>query len=368
MSDNERQPGQAGEGVSKEDLSFERLRILMSYDHRDEVVPKDLAVAWGTNHQTVGALLGVAQNQSTNKEQLKLEHGYTDADFPDWWYRTPPEQEQPIGEQELPPGTATEIKDPNEPPEDLETTETPAPKNIIKEGHLESAGLGGGTGQSVGLGQESAQVTGGGAYTAEQVQLLARTGVTYDSVSSMWIKGTPQGRGQYAEVVNPDTVLIKARDEKNQANYMDNIAEATLNNLSMTTQAILKKVALNPSVFQCFQYVSNVRDPDTGAVLFNGDFGDYISWAVLWATDKFYGVQPSYMVDRPSEYTRMRKNRAAQAQRQPLMDPLGGGFDPRIISGQGHSPGQMYPNSNVIPSRIQCSRGKTSPRTVPFLI
>ncbi len=44
-------------------------------------------------------------------------------------------------------------------------------------------------------------------------------------------------------MVNPDPVLIKARDEQNQANYMDNIAEATLNNLSMTTQAILKKAA-----------------------------------------------------------------------------------------------------------------------------
>jgi hypothetical protein len=175
---------------------------------------------------------------------------------------------------------------------------------------------------------------------------LASKGVSFNPTTNPWVRVTPQGRGQYAEVVNPDAVLIKARDERNQANYMDNIAEATLNNLSMTTQAILKKVALNPSVFH---YVSNVRDPDTGAKLFNGDFGDYISWAVMWATDKFYGVQPSYMVDRPSEYTWMRKNRAEMAQRQPLMDPLGGGFDPRIISGQGHSPGQMYPNSNVIP-------------------
>jgi hypothetical protein len=46
MSDNERQPGQAGEGVSKEDLSFERLRILMSYDDGQDPIPLDLAEAW----------------------------------------------------------------------------------------------------------------------------------------------------------------------------------------------------------------------------------------------------------------------------------------------------------------------------------
>ena len=94
----------------------------------------------------------------------------------------------------------------------------------------------------------------------------------------MWVRVTPQGNGQFVERVNPDMVLIKIRDELNQRSYMDNIADVSLNNLSLMTRAILKKVALNPSVFQCFQYVSNVKDPDTGANLLNGDFGDYISW------------------------------------------------------------------------------------------
>ena len=97
---------------------------------------------------------------------------------------------------------------------------------------------------------EGVPPVGAEGYTAEQVQLLASKGVSFNPATNTWVRVTPQGRGQYAEVVNPDVVLIKARDEKNQANYMDNIAEATLNNLSMTTQAILKKVALNPSMFQ----------------------------------------------------------------------------------------------------------------------
>ena len=66
------------------------------------------------------------------------------------------------------------------------------------------------------------------------------------------------------------------------------IADDLLDTVKLQTQAILKKVALNPSVFQCYQYVSNVRDPATNKVLFSGDFGDYISWSVVFATRVFY--------------------------------------------------------------------------------
>ena len=46
MSTIDRQLGQAGKGVAKEDLNFERLRILMSYDDWEDLVPLDLAEAW----------------------------------------------------------------------------------------------------------------------------------------------------------------------------------------------------------------------------------------------------------------------------------------------------------------------------------
>jgi hypothetical protein len=308
----------------------------MSIDDRADVKPKELAAAWGTNHQTVWSPIGIAVGANSFRDQLIEDHGYTEADFPEWW--VPPTD---------PKGDPKDLQDqPKTPTGHVEPPENTANRNVVQEvnGGVGGVSTVGGSGlPAPKTGTEGIQTGAEGAYTAEQVSLLASKGVSYSPDTNTWVRVTPQGRGQYAEVVNPDTVLIKARDEKNQANYMDNIAEATLNNLSMTTQAILKKVALNPSVFQ---YVSNVRDPDTGAVLFHRDF-DYISWAVMWATDKFYGVQPSYMVDRPSEYTRMRKNRAEMAQRQPLMDPLGGGFDPRAL--QGHPPGQAYQNSQMIP-------------------
>jgi hypothetical protein len=39
------------------------------------------------------------------------------------------------------------------------------------------------------------------------------------------------------------------------------IADDLLDTVKLQTQAIHKKVALNPSIFQCYQYMSNVRDP-----------------------------------------------------------------------------------------------------------
>jgi hypothetical protein len=86
MSINDRQPGQAGEGVTKEELKYERLRALMSIDEREAIDSKAIAEAWGTNYQTVGSLLSIAKSKPSFKKQLKKDHDYTDEDFPVWWY------------------------------------------------------------------------------------------------------------------------------------------------------------------------------------------------------------------------------------------------------------------------------------------
>jgi hypothetical protein len=86
MSDNERQPGQAGEGITKEELKYERLRALMSIDEREAIDSKAIAEAWGTNYQTVGSLLSIAKSKPSFNTQLKKDHGYTDSDFPVWWH------------------------------------------------------------------------------------------------------------------------------------------------------------------------------------------------------------------------------------------------------------------------------------------
>jgi hypothetical protein len=44
-------------------------------------------------------------------------------------------------------------------------------------------------------------------YSASQLQLLASKGVSYNPTTNTWDRITPQGRGQYAETVNPDAVF-----------------------------------------------------------------------------------------------------------------------------------------------------------------
>ena len=124
----------------------------------------------------------------------------------------------------------------------------------------------------------------------------------------------PQGRGQYVETVDPIATLrvleAAMESERERAVMAEGIADDLLGAVKLQTQAILKKVALNPSVFQCYQYVSNVRDPATNKGLFSGDFGDYISWAVIFATRVFYGVEPMFQINLPSIYTRHKQQRS----------------------------------------------------------
>jgi hypothetical protein len=67
----------------------------------------------------------------------------------------------------------------------------------------------------------------------------------------------------------------------------------------------MKKIAFNPSIFQCWQFVSNAEDPDTGYPFIppDWDFGDYVNHCVLWTTENEYGIIPTVLYNRPSRYT-----------------------------------------------------------------
>ena len=103
---------------------------------------------------------------------------------------------------------------------------------------------------------------------------------------------------------------------------MDERMKDLIKIIPLEFESIMKKVALNPLVFQCYNYVNTVRDPETGADLYDGDFADYISWCVIWATEKFYGVSPSFIIDLPSEYTRMKQiKKARRESNNPYYNP-----------------------------------------------
>ena len=79
--------------------------------------------------------------------------------------------------------------------------------------------------------------------SAAQQNILQQNGVTYEATSGIWVKTVPQGAGQYVERVNPVVELRKLQQEASQRSFTDNIADDLLDTLSLTTQAILKKVA-----------------------------------------------------------------------------------------------------------------------------
>ena len=73
----------------------------------------------------------------------------------------------------------------------------------------------------------------------------------------------------------------------------------------------MKKVAFNPNAFQCWQFVSNAVDPDTGDPFIppSWDFGDFVSHCISWATEHEYGIVPTVLYNRPSRYTQLREIR-----------------------------------------------------------
>jgi hypothetical protein len=73
----------------------------MSYDDRSDINSSELAEGWKVSPQMIGGLMSAAQSNKTIQGELKEQYGYTDEDFPDWWYR--PEEEVSEKEEVLPP-------------------------------------------------------------------------------------------------------------------------------------------------------------------------------------------------------------------------------------------------------------------------
>jgi hypothetical protein len=97
---------------------------------------------------------------------------------------------------------------------------------------------------------------------------------------------------------------------------MDSVGEHIISQLSVHTQAIMKKVAFNPNSFQCWQFVSNAVDQDTGDPFIppGWDFGDFVSHCISWTTEHEYGIVPTVLYNRPSRYTQLRELRRSRSE------------------------------------------------------
>jgi hypothetical protein len=90
---------------------------------------------------------------------------------------------------------------------------------------------------------------------------------------------------------------------------MNKVQESMMSQLEITTQSIIKKVALNPNVFWLFSYVTSVLDPDEQIPLFTGDLDDFVSFCVRFAGEAYYGVVPTFVTNRPSFLETLRNQR-----------------------------------------------------------
>ena len=64
--------------------------------------------------------------------------------------------------------------------------------------------------------------------------------------------------------VDPQQELLRLQRTAKGDELMGAVGENMVNQMTVHTQAILKKVAFNPNVFQCWQFVSNAVDEDMG--------------------------------------------------------------------------------------------------------
>ena len=85
------------------------------------------------------------------------------------------------------------------------------------------------------------------------------------------------------------------------------VSRATLEGVTVRTQAIMSKVALNPSLVLAHSYLANSVDADTQRPYFEGDFGDFLNWAAQYALLDAYGVQIGVITTGRSKYEEMKK-------------------------------------------------------------
>ena len=111
--------------------------------------------------------------------------------------------------------------------------------------------------------------------------------------------------------VDPRREILRIRRAADGDEIMGAVGENMVRQLTVHTQAIMKKVAFNPNVFQCWQFVSNAVDEDTGTPFIppTWDLGDYVSHCVAWCTEHEYGIVPTVLYNRPSRYTQLRELR-----------------------------------------------------------
>ena len=144
---------------------------------------------------------------------------------------------------------------------------------------------------------------------ADTIQRLREVGVTQIG-DGRWMLTTSHPDGSFTMTpVDPGAVLnqiqsqiVRSPGGGGEFPGSDEISEMVMEELKVNANALFRKIALNPSVYQAHMYVTKVTDPLTGQPLFQGDIGDWLSWCSEYTLDNFYGAAPAMLTGRPSRY------------------------------------------------------------------
>jgi len=220
-------------------------------------------------------MIGQAKNNANLYNDLRRQ-GFEDNEFPDWWYspaRSIDEQPRPTSKK----GEQIELKTKEAIALTPATPRIPAPS---EEGSGRPPLRDQNGSERVGSAESdlTRRESTGSDFTQNEIDLLGANKIVRGE-DGIWkhIETEPSGR-TIITPVNPIAELQRISSQAQGDAILQNVNKNMIEQLEISTQAIIKKVALNPTVFWLHQYVTSIRDKSTGLPLFVGDIGDFLSF------------------------------------------------------------------------------------------
>ena len=292
------------EGLSdKEKLS--RYATLFRFETEEDIDVLKLTDQWNVDKMGVIGMISQAKRNRKLYDRLIVQ-GYSDDEFPVWWYSPAREQASDIVQETLanvekrpaspngvPSRTVDDVLTPQLPKEPAPGEGVPASPVLQRRDDTVQ--------YDTGLDDD------GQGFTQAEINLLGANKIVRGE-DGVWkhIEKEPSGR-TIITPVNPMAELQRLSSQAQGDAILQNVNKHMIEQLEISTQAIIKKVALNPTVFWLFQYVTSIRDKDTGLPLFVGDIGDFLSFCARFTGEAYYGVVPTYVTNRPSFLTTLNQ-------------------------------------------------------------
>lgn len=286
---------------------LERYSVLLQFEKVEDVNTLALAEQWEVHRLSVSGMLSAAKNSKQLYKDMKS-LGYVESQFPVWWYS---------------PARDTQVQQSADQSADVQTSDAKFPKStFIPISPRKPTYRADSLDRPPVIPQDSTSqdstpsdsprhdgTRGTSQLSESDLKLLASQLIT-EVTPGRWMRTVERSDGSIVLTpVDPHRELLSLKRSAQGDRIMNAVGEQMITSLSVHTQAILKKVAFNPNVFQCWQYVSNAVDPETGHpfVSPDWDFGDFVSHCILWTTEHEFGVVPTVIFNRPSRYTQYKE-------------------------------------------------------------